>query len=239
MKVLVSVVSLTEAILAVEGKADIIDIKNPSEGSLGAQYPWIIKEIAGFLQQSGALCSVALGDLPYKPGTASLAAMGAAGCNVDYIKAGLYGIRNYSEAYTMIMNIVDAVKMVNTNALVVAAGYADYNRFGGIGYQELSKAAKDAKAHAVMIDTAIKDGRNLFDALTFEQIKEFVDMSHDAGLQVALAGSIRIEHIRELVLLNPDIIGIRGAVCEKGNRESGIVKSKVVEFLESVRTMNN
>ena len=64
MKVLVSVVSLAEAKAAVEGKADIIDIKNPVEGSLGAQYPWIIKEIAGFLQQYGVPGSVGLGDLP-------------------------------------------------------------------------------------------------------------------------------------------------------------------------------
>ncbi|HNS47361.1 MAG TPA: (5-formylfuran-3-yl)methyl phosphate synthase, partial [Bacteroidales bacterium] len=162
MKVLISVVSASEARIALEGRADIIDIKNPLEGSLGAQYPRIIREIADLSKRSGILCSAALGDLPYKPGTAALAALGAAECAVDYIKAGLYGARNYDEAYIMIKNIVDAVRMGNRPALVVAAGYADSARFGGIGYRELVRAAKDARADIVMVDTAIKDGRNLF-----------------------------------------------------------------------------
>ena len=44
MKVLVSVISLEEARTVVELGADIIDIKNPAEGSLGAQPPQVIRE---------------------------------------------------------------------------------------------------------------------------------------------------------------------------------------------------
>ncbi|MBI3469027.1 MAG: hypothetical protein HY000_38985, partial [Planctomycetes bacterium] len=63
MKVLVSVVSLEEARAVVELGADIIDVKNPAEGSLGAQPPTVIQQIAEFVSPRGLPVSVTLGDL--------------------------------------------------------------------------------------------------------------------------------------------------------------------------------
>ena len=85
MKVLISPVSLEEARMVVKGGADILDIKNAKEGSLGAQVPWVIKEIIEEFKDTGIMCSATLGDLPYKPGTAALAALGAASCGVNYV----------------------------------------------------------------------------------------------------------------------------------------------------------
>lgn len=231
MKILVSVVSLEEAKMAIKGNPDILDIKNPKEGSLGAQFPWVLKEITNELKGSVIISSATLGDLPYKPGTAALAAFGAAACGVGYVKAGLYGASHFNEAYDMMNKVVRAVKLVNNRAIVVAAGYADYKRFGGLPYRDLVKVAKDSKAEIVMVDTAIKDGRTLFDSLNQVQLKEFIDLAHYAGLKVALAGSIRKEHLENLVKLNPDIIGIRGAVCQNGNRTARITPGKVKEFM--------
>ena len=46
MKVLISPTSLAEAEAVLAGGADIIDIKNPAEGSLGASFPWVIRDVA-------------------------------------------------------------------------------------------------------------------------------------------------------------------------------------------------
>lgn len=234
MKVLISIVSVEEAKLARQAIPDIIDIKNPSEGSLGAQFPWVLTDAVNELKESGILCSATLGDLIYKPGTAALAAFGAAKCGVGYIKAGLYGIASYEEALSMMNAIVQAVKMVNQNILIVASGYADYKRFGGLSYKDLVKAAKDSNSDIVMVDTAIKDGKTLMDALTYEEITEFIDLSHKAGLQVALAGSVKKEHLEKLAKLNPDIIGIRGAVCKHSDRNGKIDRDKLENLMEYV-----
>ena len=101
MKVLISPVSLEEAASIIEAGADIIDIKNVNEGSLGAQFPWHIAEIVSFIHGHGITASATLGDLPYKPGTAALAAYGAAQCGVNYIKAGLHGLNTYTQALEM------------------------------------------------------------------------------------------------------------------------------------------
>ncbi|MFX0101094.1 MAG: (5-formylfuran-3-yl)methyl phosphate synthase, partial [Candidatus Hodarchaeota archaeon] len=45
MLVLVSPNTLEGAKQAILGGADIIDCKNPAEGSLGANFPWIISEM--------------------------------------------------------------------------------------------------------------------------------------------------------------------------------------------------
>src|SRR5689334_5902222 len=98
MKVLVSPVSPEEAWAAAEGGADIIDVKNVREGSLGASFPWIIREVVRSLRGRDVTFSATLGDLPFKPGTASLAALGAAVSGARYIKAGLHGVRGHGEA---------------------------------------------------------------------------------------------------------------------------------------------
>jgi len=89
IKLLVSPTNLEEARNSIIGGADIIDVKNPLEGSLGANFPWVIKEIRKLVRKyNGLEISATLGDLPNLPGTASLAALGLANCDVDYIKVG-------------------------------------------------------------------------------------------------------------------------------------------------------
>lgn len=45
MLLLISPINREEALESIEGGADIVDVKNPKEGSLGANFPWVIKEI--------------------------------------------------------------------------------------------------------------------------------------------------------------------------------------------------
>ena len=50
--------------------------------------------------------------------------------------------------------------------------------------------------------------------------REFIDQAKDAGLQVALAGSIKFEHADMLFELDQPLIGVRGAVCEGRDRKT-------------------
>ena len=101
---LISPINHEEAVEAVEGGADIVDVKNPKEGSLGANFPWVIRDIREITPED-KLVSATLGDVPYKPGTVSLAAMGAHVSGADYIKVGLYGTKDYDEAVEVMENV--------------------------------------------------------------------------------------------------------------------------------------
>ena len=232
MLVLISPVSYEEAASIVDTGVDIIDIKNVNEGSLGAQFPWHTRVVAELCRVHGVKASATLGDLPYKPGTAALAAYGAAQCGVTYIKAGLHGLNTYEQACDVMEAVRLAARMVSEKIDVVAAGYADYRQFNGLGTHDLVRAARDTRCNVVMVDTAIKKGGTLFEALSLEEIREFVNEGHEAGLRVALAGSLKSEHACWLLDLKPDIIGVRGAVCEGKDRKTLISPEKTRQFVQ-------
>ncbi len=45
MELLISVIGEHEVEAAVSGHADIVDVKNPREGSLGANFPHVIRRV--------------------------------------------------------------------------------------------------------------------------------------------------------------------------------------------------
>ncbi len=83
MQLLISVVNEEEAKSAVGGGADIVDVKNPLEGALGANFPRVIRRVRQ-CTPSGLPVSVAIGDAPDKPGATALADLGAAVCAVQF-----------------------------------------------------------------------------------------------------------------------------------------------------------
>lgn len=232
MLLLISPINTEEALEAIEGGADIVDVKNPAEGSLGANFPWVIRRVREMTPED-MLVSATLGDVPYKPGTVSLAAMGALVSGSDYIKVGLYGTRNYDEAVDVMKNVVRAVKD-QSDAIVVAAGYADDHRVGAVEPMEIPRVAADSGADLAMLDTAVKDGKTLFDFMDMEKLESFVSAARDHGLKSALAGSVGREHLKPLHEIGCDVVGIRGAACVGGDRNTGRIHRDAVRELKEL-----
>jgi len=217
IRVLVSPSNVEEALECIKGGAEIIDVKNPKEGSLGANFPWIIKEVIELAKSYGKDVSATIGDLD-KAGTASLASYGVASLGVDYVKVGLF-VGRIEYASEILKSVVKAVKEFDTK--VVAASYADWVRAKTISPLKLLEVASIADVDGVMIDTAIKDGKSTFEFMSFEDLAEFIDKAHENGLFCALAGGLNWNHIELIKRLKPDIIGVRTMVCKNG-RESKI-----------------
>src|SRR3954470_8139299 len=91
MKLLVSVVDAGGARAAAAAGADIVDVKNPAEGSLGAPSPAVIAGVRAAVPAPLPV-SAAIGDMPDLPGTAALAALGAARSGAGFVKVGLWGV---------------------------------------------------------------------------------------------------------------------------------------------------
>ena len=228
MELLVSPSSVEEARNALA--ADIIDVKKPSEGSLGANFPWVIREITELTEKP---VSAAIGDYSFLPGGAALAAYGAAQAGADYIKVGLK-FDGTDRAKELIESVVKAVKGDFPEKFAVIAAYADYDRAGAISPFEMAPLAAEAGADVAMIDTAVKDGKTLFDFLNEEQLGEFTSRNAELGIKTALAGSLTFEDITPLKRINPDIIGVRGMVCG-GDRSATIKQDLVEKALDLVR----
>jgi uncharacterized protein (UPF0264 family) len=233
LKLLISPINETEALEAIRGGADIIDVKNPVEGALGANYPWVIKNIKQLIPK-GTELSCTLGDVPNLPGSISLAAYGAATLGVDYIKVGLYGFINQKDAIYLLQQVCKAAKTLNPHITVVAAGYADAEKIGTLSPQLIPKIAKTAGADIAMLDTATKNGTNLFTYQTTAQLEAFIQTAHKNGLQAALAGSLRKQDIPTIKKLGADIVGLRGAACTNNDRNIGHITHNRVKELVAV-----
>ncbi len=222
-----------EALEAIAGGADIIDVKNPKEGSLGANYPWVIKRIEEITPKTLEV-SCTIGEVGNLPGSVSLAALGAASLGVDYIKVGLYGIKTSKEAIFLLQNVRRAAREVNPKIKVAVAGYADAKKIGAVDPLLIPEIANKAQVEVAMLDTSTKDGKNLFDYLTIEQLKRFVDLTHRFGLLAALAGSLQKQDLPVVYGLGTDIAGLRGAACTNSNRVTGKITRKRVSELVAV-----
>lgn len=217
------------------GGADIIDIKNPDEGPLGASFPWIIRRVRQ-VTPTNIEVSCTIGEAPNRPGSIALASLGAASTGVNYIKAGLFGLKTAEEAVYLIRNVTQAAKDYNPAIKVVVSGYADAIRVGTVNPMLVPKIAYESKADIAMLDTAIKDGQNLFTFLTKPQIRSFADKAHGYGLKVALAGSLQKEDLPEVYALSADVAGVRGAACTSGDRVNGqITRERVQELVEIIK----
>ena len=235
MKLLISPKNEQEAVEAIAGGADIIDVKNPKEGPLGANFPWIIKRIRQITPKNTEV-SCTLGEVPNLPGSMALAALGAATTGVNYIKAGLYGLKTPEEAVYLIQSVSKAAKDYNPSIKVVASGYADAGRISTVDPLLVPKIAHEAQADIAMIDTAIKDGKSLFTFLTKPQLRHFVEATHNYGLKAALAGSLKKEDLPLVHALGADVVGLRGAACTLSDRVNGeITREKVRELVEVLK----
>lgn len=226
MKLLISVQDADEAREAYLGGANIIDVKRPSEGSLGACPPKVIREIKRSLPSSVEV-SAAIGDFPDLPGSASLAALGAATAGADYVKVGIYGPKALDSALKLLSEVREAVNDSGSGAKVVAASYADYVRAGCLSPWEVLEAARRADVEVWMVDTKVKDGLPLLNFLGLESLNRLIDAAHEHGLLAAVAGSLGLAHIGLLKEVKADVVGFRSAAC-CGSRVNGRVRRELV-----------
>ena len=236
IKLLVSPKDLEEAKVVTNFEVvDYIDCKNPKEGSLGANFPWIIKEMKNLIPpNSTQLLSATIGDFPYLPGSASLAALGAAYSGADIIKVGLKGPSNEVEGINLMKNVVKAVKQYNPKLKLVVAGYADKIRMNSSpNFMSIPTIASESGADIAMLDTFIKDGKDLFNFLDTEQLQKFTNKAKALDLEVALAGNLMLDSIAKIKEIQPDIIGVRSVVCEGYDRNNGKIKGHLIEELKN------
>jgi (5-formylfuran-3-yl)methyl phosphate synthase len=229
-KLLVSVVSAEEAARAVAGGADIVDVKDPDEGALGAPAPRVLSEVARVVGDAAPV-SVALGDLPDLPHTAALAARGAVLGGADYVKIGLRGVGDPDRATAIMAAVVDAV---GPGTAVIAAAYADAEALDppALAARWLPRLVERTQIAGALVDTFVKDGRGLYAWLSEAELTELIARTRRAGGSFAVAGQLRLGDLRRV---QADIVGVRSAVCRDGDRTARLETDLVAAAVAEVR----
>ena len=150
-QLLASVTNKAEAMLAMSAGADIIDLKNPAAGALGALPLAVIEEIVAAVDGLKPV-SATIGDLPMQPALLLDAVRKTAVADVDFIKIGFFEDNNVAACLEALGSLAtDGISLV---AVLFADGAPDFGLVPQLAH---------AGIHGVMLDTAIKNGKRLRD----------------------------------------------------------------------------
>lgn len=219
-QLLISVTSTEEAQIALDNGADFIDLKDPTQGALGALPLVKIQEIVTFVKAQHKYgqtqTSATIGDLPMRPQLILQHVAALAKTNVDIIKIGFFSDSQYQAC-------LDALKpMTHTGTKLIAVLFAEYEY-----PQDLVLDIKSAGFYGVMLDTAEKNGATFLDYYSEAEIINFAKKAHKHDLLFGLAGSLTIQHIVSIKKINPNYVGFRGGVCVNNQRVLSLSGEKI------------
>ncbi len=226
MILMVSVQNVAEALEALKGGADIVDVKNLQEALVGSAKPGVVKEVREAVPP-GHHASVTLGVVPNQAGTVAMAVYSAGVMKATSVKVGFMNTE-YAAAVEVLRASREALQGFETK--LIGSLFADNPVYAGLDPHRMVDLAKEGECDGFLIDTLTKDGRNLFDFMTEAELRAMVFEGKELGLSTALSGHLRIDDLDELARINPDIVGVRGAVCAKGERVNGVHWEAVAEF---------
>lgn len=207
-QLLASVLSVEEALMALEGGADIIDLKDARHGALGALPAETIRAAVEAVAGARPVSATA-GDLEMLPEGVCTAVSEIAAQGVDFVKIGIFPGGD-------LPGCLDALAALAAEGTrLVAVMFADQ----APDFDLIERLAARGFA-GVMLDTAGKDGRWLGDHLEEAALAAFVMRGHRAGLFTGLAGSLRLEKVPSLLALAPDYLGFRGALTTGGRGDA-------------------
>ena len=224
-RVLASVRSVEEARIALDAGVDIIDLKDPERGALGAVEPDVIRAVVASV--GGRRCvSATAGDLPMEPAVVSQAVERIAALGVDIVKVGLFDGGDVRGV------LAELAHLAARGRRIVAVCFAEMFNSGTILEMEMFNSG--TAFVGVMLDTADKRRGSLRDHVDDAHLAAFVRQAHAAGLMCGLAGSLRLQDITALVELVPDYLGFRGALCAAG-RASALDPDRVRDVCRAVQ----
>jgi uncharacterized protein (UPF0264 family) len=217
-RLLVSVRSADEALSALAGGAEIIDVKEPSGGSLGRADETVWRDVVEAMKVRPVPISVALGELldpspaiNYPPG-------------IRFAKIGL--------AHALSIDWRDRwsawLRSLPSGLEAVAVAYVDQDS-GSPPPEEILEFAAARGIRTLLLDTLDKSRGCLFDHCSFVWLRKFCLQVKEANLALALAGSLQKEHFPAALAIGPDIIAVRSAACIDGRE--GKVSASLVRVL--------
>lgn len=220
---LASVNSLDEALIVLSEKVDIIDLKQPARGALGAldtqQVTQIVEEIA-----DACPVSATVGDLPMHAGIVCDAVARMAKTGVDYIKIGFFPGGDP-------LGTLHTLSALARDHALIAVLFADT----APDFKILLPALKTAGFKGVMLDTMDKTSGSLTQLMSKACIEQFVLGAKAHQLLCGLAGSLRLSDISALVPYQADYLGFRGALCRRHQRTAQLDRLAIQQIRQALQ----
>lgn len=225
---LVSVRDADEACQALAGGADVIDIKEPHRGALGAADTQVWHNVRQAIPADFPL-SVALGELTED----KIAQRASLVPSIQYAKVGLARCLDCQDWPQRWEEVLGQLPMDTER---VAVGYVDHQAARAPAPQEVLRKAPAVRCRTLLLDTYTKNQGGLFDHLDDKQLALLARECRDAGIALVLAGSLQLTSIDRALACAPALVAVRGAACQ-GDR-TGTVCEGLVKQLKRRITLN-
>ena len=141
-----------------------------------------------------------------QPAAMARAAAAMADAGANYVKVGLYPHAAQDDCVRALSSLARRVSLIGVT-------FADHRPNEAL----IALMAESGFAGA-MIDTARKNSGRLLDHMDIAAIGNFVESARTRGLLAGLAGSLETPDIPRLLLLAPDVLGFRRALCAGQDR---------------------
>jgi uncharacterized protein (UPF0264 family) len=224
---LVSVRSAAEVDAALSGGADLIDVKEPAKGALAPAEAEVVGAVIAKVKGRVPV-SAALGE--WSP-NAITDAHWHLELKLNYVKWGLAG---YTTRLGWGEDLLDTRRELPVGMEMVAVAYADWERAKSVPPGELVRFARRFRFKAFLLDTWGKDGKTLLDFASAAEVGDLVESLRRSEIIVALGGSLRPEHVKQLKGVAPDYFAVRSSVCAAGKRDGVIDSARVKKWKEAI-----
>jgi uncharacterized protein (UPF0264 family) len=236
-QLLVSVRSAAEGAVALTGGCQILDVKDPSRGSLGRADDFVIEQVLQTGIAAGVSVSAALGEVAEhstSPGSSEDRRLPNSLARLSFTKLGLAGLNNdsnWAARWQDTMSfLADGVRSSCDNHSLnwVAVIYADWQAAGAPSPNAIvdcvlsSRESTSNHIAGVLIDTWSKKSGRLLDSLTVEQLSDLANNVQQSGRFFAVAGRLTSIMLPKLASVRPDIVAVRSAACRNEDRTSSV-----------------
>jgi (5-formylfuran-3-yl)methyl phosphate synthase len=239
-QLLISVTNVDEARIAIENGADIIDLKDPADGALGALDIQTVEQVVNFVGNI-KLVSATIGNIEFKTienlNVALVRVKALIDAKVDVIKIGFFddSLESYKNTdlnqKSVLMRLVHTLEAMCLSKTVkfVAVLFAENNY-----HIDFIDFLLSSSFDGIMIDTMRKNGKTYQAYDIDNQFKRMADHVIAADAWFGVAGSLQTQDIALAKQLNPTYIGFRGAACEGHKRKNALSAMKVHELCKTM-----
>ena len=234
IKLLVSVRSLQESLLAAKNNVDFIDIKEPKNGPLGAAPISTIAEIANHftLKNIDVSISSAIDNNHRKVNDRVINLRTYLRTNIDFLKIGIDGDQDSLDSFLKIyysnsvLSLLSSEKRKFTRCLIpvfLLDKPIEIKLFRIILESKLADYF-----YGLMIDTKNKSHGTILDLVSYEDLKVIKKLCLKKNKYFGMAGSLDHSCISAIKDTKPNWVGFRGGLCVNG-RGSTLCVEKIKE----------
>ena len=252
---LISVRCPEEARVSLLHAIDVLDLKEPLEGALGAVSEAVIEKVLQLVErvklEQPPKLSLAMGELAdwdFERWSNLLDRYQSDHIRkFCFLKIGLAGaqqLTDWQEAWSRLFaglpESTQPVVVAYLDRLPEVLERSSSMKDGGDRCPSIEQLIEFAQTQrqvsTILLDTWCKQA-DLFVKINDQRLREIIAAANRAGLAVVVAGSVKIDSLERVIQAGASLVGVRGAVCA-GGRSGQLCEQKLREFCQRMVEVN-